>query len=150
MAALRLRRELREMINDPPEGCYAGLDNGDDIFKWICTILGPSGTVYENGIFTLNIKFARNHPLSPPKIRFRTPIYHCNISKSSGVVCLDFLNSKWSPCWTVSKILLGIRLLLIECNPDDPLESSISRLYKHDREDHDYKAREYTRRHARK
>lgn len=146
-AVTRLKKELLEMTNNPPDGCYAGLAN-DSLFHWKCTILGPKDTVYESGIFSIAIKFQYNYPYSPPKVRFETRIYHCNISKSSGSICMDVLKNKWSPAWTVSKLLMGIRMLLEKCNPYDPLEYSIATLYLGNKYEHDRKAKEFTRRFA--
>eukprot|EP00766_Chilomastix_caulleryi_P002342 gnl/Chilomastix_caulleri/3326.p1 GENE.gnl/Chilomastix_caulleri/3326~~gnl/Chilomastix_caulleri/3326.p1 ORF type:complete len:87 (+),score=8.78 gnl/Chilomastix_caulleri/3326:75-335(+) len=57
MAALkRIARELKEMQDDPPLTCSAGPIDGN-MFKWRGTIIGPSGTPYEGGIFIVNIIF---------------------------------------------------------------------------------------------
>jgi ubiquitin-protein ligase len=40
--------------------------------------VGPPDSVYENGVFFLNVLIA-GYPWKPPKIKFITPIYHPNI-----------------------------------------------------------------------
>ena len=62
---------------------------------------------YEGGTFLLDVNFPLTYPFSPPKIRFRTPIYHCNIDKS-GNICLDILKQAWSPALTIGKVLLSV------------------------------------------
>jgi ubiquitin-protein ligase len=62
---------------------------------------------YEGGTFLLDVTFPATYPFSPPKIRFRTPIYHCNIDKS-GNICLDILKQAWSPALTIGKVLLSV------------------------------------------
>ena len=44
-AAKRIQKELAEISLDPPSNCSAG-PKGDNIFEWVSTILGPSGTTY--------------------------------------------------------------------------------------------------------
>ncbi|XP_011830164.1 PREDICTED: ubiquitin-conjugating enzyme E2 E1 isoform X4 [Mandrillus leucophaeus] len=89
---------------------------GDNIYEWRSTILGPPGSVYEGGVFFLDITFTPEYPFKPPKVTFRTRIYHCNIN-SQGVICLDILKDNWSPALTISKVLLSICSLLTDCNP---------------------------------
>uniref|UniRef100_A0A8B9MY91 E2 ubiquitin-conjugating enzyme n=1 Tax=Accipiter nisus TaxID=211598 RepID=A0A8B9MY91_9AVES len=90
---------------------------GDNIYEWRSTILGPPGSVYEGGVFFLDITFSPDYPFKPPKVTFRTRIYHCNIN-SQGVICLDILKDNWSPALTISKVLLSICSLLTDCNPE--------------------------------
>ncbi len=139
----RLHAELEEIIKDPPLNCEAVPLNDDNLQEWIGMIVGPENTPYHNGLFKLSITFPDNYPFEPPKIFFLTKIFHCNVS-SGGGICLDILKEEWSPALTISKVLLSISSLLSDCNPDDPLVSSIAQLYKSDRDLHDRRARAWT------
>ena len=115
-SAKRIRKELDNIKKDPPVNCSAGPDT-DDIFSWSATVMGPTGSPYEGGVFYLNIIFPQNYPFKPPKITFATKVYHPNIN-SSGI-CLDILKDQWSPALTIDKVLLSICSLLTNPNPDD-------------------------------
>merc|ERR1712046_523889 len=114
---------------------------------WQATIMGPKESPYEGGIFFLNRNFPSDYPFKPPKVTFTTKIYHCNVN-SNGSICLDILQSQWSPALTVSKVLLSVCSLLTDPNPDDPLVPEIARLYKSDRAKHDMVAKEWTQKYA--
>ena len=135
------------MGKDPPANCSAGpIDN--NLFKWAATIMGPGDSAYEGGLFNLLIDFPPDYPFKPPKVRFTTKVYHCNVNAQGGI-CLDILKDNWSPALTISKVLLSICSLLTDPNPDDPLVPEIARLLKKDKGQHDKIAREWTYKHAR-
>uniref|UniRef100_A0A3P8W2W4 E2 ubiquitin-conjugating enzyme n=1 Tax=Cynoglossus semilaevis TaxID=244447 RepID=A0A3P8W2W4_CYNSE len=101
MALKRISKELTDLSRDPPTQCSAG-PVGDDMFHWQATIMGPSDSPYQGGVFFLTIHFPTDYPFKPPKVAFTTRIYHPNIN-SNGSICLDILRSQWSPALTISK-----------------------------------------------
>ncbi|XP_067673401.1 uncharacterized protein [Haliotis asinina] len=118
------------------------------VFNWDAIIEGPAGTPYEGGIFMLDVAFPILYPFRPPKVQFKTSIYHPNISRD-GLLNLDILRDNWGPSLTISKVLLCVRSLLVDgVNPDDPLEPDIARLYKTDRVKYEQTVREWTRKYA--
>ena len=147
MASKRITRELRDAQKDPPTNCSAG-PRQDDLFHWSSTILGPTESVYEGGVFQLDIRFPPDYPFKPPKIVFITKIYHPNVN-SDGAICLDILKDQWSPALTISKVLLSICSLLTYPNPDDPLVPEIAKLYKFKKDEYNKQAREWVRKYAR-
>uniref|UniRef100_A0A0X3NHR6 E2 ubiquitin-conjugating enzyme n=1 Tax=Schistocephalus solidus TaxID=70667 RepID=A0A0X3NHR6_SCHSO len=142
----RIQKELADITADPPPNCSA-FPRGENLYEWVSTILGPPGSVYESGIFLLDIHFPLDYPFKPPKVTFKTRIYHCNIN-SHGVICLDILKNNWSPALTISKVLLSICSLLTDCNPADPLVGSIANQYIHNRSEHDRTAKQWTKKYA--
>ena len=47
----RICKELGFINKDPPENCSAGPKNDENIFVWEASILGPTETPYEGGIY---------------------------------------------------------------------------------------------------
>ena len=141
-AVRRLTREFQDLIKNPIENVSAG-PLSDNILKWEATIIGPTGTPYEGGIFKVSMDFTVDYPFKAPKCNFLTRVYHPNIN-SAGNICLDILKDNWSASLTVSKLLLSICSLLSDPNPDDPLDSESANMYKNNRQQYNEIARQFT------
>jgi len=81
------------------------------------------------GVFDLELFLPDDYPMTPPKIRFLTKIYHPNIDRL-GRICLDVLKNNWSPALQIRTILLSIQALLGAPNPEDPLNEAVARQWK--------------------
>ena len=146
MSLKRISKELEELRKDPPANCSAGPVD-DDLFIWEATLMGPTDSAYEGGVFNLSIKFPPDYPFSAPKVYFKTRIYHPNINAKGGI-CLDILKDRWSPALTISKVLLSICSLLTDPNPDDPLVVSIANIYRRDPNEFEKIAKYWTQKYA--
>nr|POF15688.1 isoform 3 of ubiquitin-conjugating enzyme e2 8 [Quercus suber] len=104
MASKRILKELKDLQKDPPTSCSAG-PVAEDMFHWQATIMGPPDSPYAGGVFLVTIHFPPDYPFKPPKVAFRTKVFHPNIN-SNGSICLDILKEQWSPALTISKRLL--------------------------------------------
>ena len=147
MSAKRIIKEMKEMETNPADNCTAGPISSSNIYSWRGTIIGPSGTPYEGGLFQLDIQFPTDYPFKPPKVTFITKVYHPNIN-SAGGICLDILKDQWTPSLTIGKVLLSISSLLTDANPKDPLVPEIARIYETNRPMFDKIARECTQMYA--
>ncbi|KAH9314182.1 hypothetical protein KI387_022809 [Taxus chinensis] len=142
MASKRILKELKDLQRDPPTSCSAG-PVAEDMFHWQATIMGPGDSPYAGGVFLVTIHFPPDYPFKPPKVAFRTKVFHPNIN-SNGNICLDILKEQWSPALTISKVLLSICSLLTDPNPDDPLVPEIAHMYKNDKGKYESTARNWT------
>lgn len=147
MSIKRIKKEFNNLEKEGVDNCTAGPIDGSDYYKWKGTIMGPSDSPYQGGVFFLNITFPHDYPFKPPKVSFVTKIYHPNVN-SNGDICLDILKNAWSPALTITKVLLSISSLLCDPNPDDPLVPEIANIYKSNREKYDYNAKEWTKKYA--
>ena len=140
MALRRLQTELANMSKNPVEGCSAEPLDDNNLFKWQGTIMGPEGSVYEGGVFFLNIEIPSDYPFKPPKVTFTTRIYHPNIN-SNGTICLNILKDDWQPALSIAKVMLALAALLADPNADDPIDPEVANVFTTDRAKFDATAR---------
>ena len=67
--------------------------------------MGPADSPYAGGVFFVSITFPPDYPFKPPKVMFKTRVYHPNVN-SQGSICLDILKEQWSPALTISKVII--------------------------------------------
>lgn len=108
-ARLRLMTDLKCARQDSPEGCSASPLNEENLFVWGATIFGPSETAWEGGIYSLRLTFTEAYPEKPPRVRFTSEMFHPNVY-TDGTLCLDIIQDKWSPIYTVNTILTSIQV----------------------------------------
>eukprot|EP00042_Codosiga_hollandica_P012411 m.27922 g.27922 ORF g.27922 m.27922 type:complete len:149 (+) comp39944_c0_seq1:186-632(+) len=124
----RIIKETERLAQDPVPGISAAVDPANDRYFHV-TILGPAQSPFEGGVFKLELFLTEEYPMSAPKVRFLTKLYHPNIDKL-GRICLDILKDKWSPALQIRTVLLSIQALLSAPNPDDPLANDVAEQWK--------------------
>ncbi|GAB7345440.1 hypothetical protein MBLNU457_3772t1 [Dothideomycetes sp. NU457] len=148
MAALpkRIIKETERLMAEPVPGISA-IPHDDNLRYFDVKIDGPSQSPYEGKDATLELFLPDDYPMTPPKIRFLTKIYHPNIDRL-GRICLDVLKSNWSPALQIRTILLSIQALLGAPNPDDPLANDVAQHWKENQNAAIQTARDWTREYA--
>ncbi|XP_074867572.1 ubiquitin-conjugating enzyme E2 C [Carettochelys insculpta] len=124
----RLQQELMTLMMAGDKGISA-FPESDNLFRWIGTIDGAAGTVYEDLRYKLSLEFPDGYPYNAPTVKFLTPCYHPNVD-TQGNICLDILKDKWSALYDVRTILLSIQSLLGEPNVESPLNTHAAELWK--------------------
>ncbi|KAL2867887.1 E2 SUMO-conjugating protein UBC9 [Aspergillus lucknowensis] len=143
----RLTEERKQWRRDHPFGFYAKPHRTPqgvlDLKRWECGIPGKSQTLWEGGLFKLDVIFPDEYPTKPPKCKFVPPLFHPNVYPS-GTVCLSILNEDeaWKPAITIKQILLGIQDLLNDPNPESPAQAEAYNLYKRDRPAYEKRVRQ--------
>lgn len=127
-------------------------DMVDDESKLLtCHVLlpGPDETPYAGGNFTVCIQLPATFPISSPSIAFKTAIWHPNVEKRSGSVCLDVINDRWTP---VTRLVAVVETYLPELlrnpNRDDPLNATAAAMMSSNMREYEDWVRTHTRKHA--
>ncbi len=127
-AILRLQSDLKSMENDPPESCTAAPIDPTNLFIWRGCIFGIPDSEWEGSCISLQLSFTPDYPQKPPRVRFTSPIFHPNVFPADGSLCLDIIQDKWSPIYTVATILTSIQSLLTDPNIQSPANPEAAQL----------------------
>ncbi|XP_027429201.1 ubiquitin-conjugating enzyme E2 C-like isoform X2 [Zalophus californianus] len=100
----RLQQELMTLMMSGDKGISA-FPESDNLFKWVGTIHGAAGTVYEDLRYKLSLEFPSGYPYKAP-------------------------TDKWPALYDVRTILLSIQSLPGEPNTDSPLNTHAAELWK--------------------
>ena len=69
----------------PPHQAFEVFPSDENMHFWKVILTGPASTPYSGGCWLLSIFFPNNYPSIAPKVRFVTPIRHCNINSHGRV-----------------------------------------------------------------
>ena len=123
----RLTNEFKSLTTSPV--CNSTVSQEDSLYKWKVVLPGPKGSAYEDGSFTLSFVFPDNYPFKCPDVKFVTPMYHPNVKKDTGEICMDVFANSQAPTQKVSDISKKLASLLVSPSTDSPLEAEIAELY---------------------
>lgn len=83
-ATKRLHKELMDLMGSGTKGISA-FPEGDTLFRWIATIEGPIGTLYDGLKFKLTMEFPPEYPFFAPIVKFKTTCFHPNIDGEGNI-----------------------------------------------------------------
>lgn len=139
MSSRRILSDYKLITTQPPDGVR--LVNQIKMDEWEVEIDGPLDTIWEGGKFRLIVSFPNDYPFRAPSVRFKTQVFHPNVSKEGGI-CLDLLIDKWLPSYHVGSLLVSIRSFLDEPNPEHGLNSDALELFRHNKPKYEQTVRE--------
>lgn len=120
MLQKRLKKEFQTLEKTQDE--FITLSSSEqNLMHWTASIRAPPDSVYDGFIFDLSILVGSDYPLTPPKIKFTTKIFHPNVYFDTGEICLDILKKEWSPAWSLQSACRAIMSLMSMPEPDSPL-----------------------------
>ena len=161
---IRLMKEFQLCQNDSELiqiGCSFGLVN-NNLFNQKVTMVGPKGTPYEGGIFSIKIVFPFNYPKYGPEFKFENKICHLNVdwrdtSKPNelGHICLTTLNEwrstgkvKAKKGFGVKQALFDIFCLFYNQGIESPYDNNLAAMYRDNRAKFNEEAKRWTKMYA--
>jgi len=148
-ATRRLQKELQDIRK-------AGLKyfrdihvDEQNILTWQGLIV-PENAPFNKGAFRIEINFPAEYPFKPPKITFRTKIYHPNIDEK-GQVCLPIIQAEnWKPATKTDQVIQALVALVNDPEPEHPLRGDLAEEFSKDKKKFFKNAEDFTRKHSEK
>ena len=147
MSIKRLTKEAQQILEADLDWASAEPD-GDNLFLWNCTILGPAGSPYDDGCFNLVMTFPDNYPFKPPHVCFNTKVFHPSVKQDDGEICMEIINTAWKPTRGVLWILEILHSMLKEPDSGNSVEPTIAQMMLKEPEKFYEKAKAYTQMYA--
>lgn len=152
MSSNRLQRDIASLYKSAPADTIVAEeispDNTTDLRSVTYLQLGPASTAYDGGAWKVRLRVPPEYPGAPPKAHFLTKIFHPNVHPGTGEVCVDTLKRDWNSDLDLKQIVLTIRCLLIQPNPESALNEEAGKLMLEDYAQFERRARVMTKVHA--
>lgn len=147
----RLFEERKSWRKDHPQDFVAKplsnpTDGSVNYMRWETLIPGKAGTLFEGGLFRVDLLFTADYPNSPPTCKFVPPLFHPNVF-TNGDICLSIINPSqgWKPSITIKQIVLGIQELLDSPNPSSPANGEANNLFLRNKKQYDARIKAQTK-----
>ena len=90
----------------------------------------PDDGIYKGGTFVFDVKVPQTHRTTCRR-SLETTVFHPNIDME-GHVCLNILRGL-EALLTIQSVMMGLQFLMLEPNPDDPLNKEAAQMLASDR-----------------
>ncbi|XP_077377621.1 ubiquitin-conjugating enzyme E2 L3 isoform X2 [Festucalex cinctus] len=141
--------ELQEIRNAGMKNFRNIQVDESNLLSWQGLIV-PDNPPYDKGAFRIEIIFPTEYPFKPPKITFKTKIYHPNIDEK-GQVCLPVISAEnWKPATKTDQVIQSLIALVNDPQPEHPLRADLAEEYSKDRKKFLKNAEEFTKKHGEK
>ncbi|KAL8604672.1 Ubiquitin-conjugating enzyme E2 L3 [Nucella lapillus] len=149
-ASKRLTREMQELNEGRlPKCCQYIRPDESNILCWQ-GLVAPDSVPYNKGAFKIEINFPAEYPFKPPKVTFKTKIYHPNIDEK-GQVCLPIISAEnWKPATKTEQVVQALIQLINEPEPEHPLRADLAEEFTKDKKKFTKNAEEYTKKYSEK
>ena len=148
-ATRRLQKELQDIRKAGLKSFRDIIVDESNILQWT-GLLVPDCAPYSKGAFKIEIIFPAEYPFKPPKLCFKTKIYHPNVDEK-GQVCLPIVSvENWKPATKTDQVINALVSLINEPEPDHPLRGDLAEEYSKDRKKFMKNAEEFTKKHGEK
>lgn len=118
---IRFQKELADLDKEIEQNMHVNFLDKNNIMEFNVTIdIKDEESLWYGASYKFSIKVPPNYPYEPPHCTCMTKIYHPNIDLS-GNVCLNILRADWKPILGINIVLIGLRMLFLEPNANDPL-----------------------------
>ena len=129
---LRLQKEMTDLEKDLDPNVKLQFPDKNNIMEFEATIkIDDSESLWYPATYKFNVKVPPNYPHDPPRCTCMTKIYHPNIDLS-GNVCLNILRADWKPILGINIVLIGLKMLFLEPNSNDPLNQEAASVMRND------------------
>nr|XP_057910128.1 ubiquitin-conjugating enzyme E2 L3-like isoform X2 [Doryrhamphus excisus]XP_057910136.1 ubiquitin-conjugating enzyme E2 L3-like isoform X2 [Doryrhamphus excisus]XP_057910145.1 ubiquitin-conjugating enzyme E2 L3-like isoform X2 [Doryrhamphus excisus] len=143
----RLSKELEEIRKSGFKEFRNIEVDESNILNWQGLIV-PESPPYDKGAFRVEINFPTEYPFKPPRITFKTKIYHPNVDEK-GRVCLAIISvENWKPATRTSQVIQCLISLVNVPQPERPLRADLADEYTEDLDQFMRNAEEFTRTHS--
>ncbi|KAL7288859.1 ubiquitin-conjugating enzyme E2 L3-like [Trichogramma pretiosum] len=148
-ATRRLQKELGDLRASSIKNFTNIQVDESNILTWQGLIL-PDNPPYNKGAFRIEINFPAEYPFKPPRINFKTKIYHPNVDEK-GQVCLPIISAEhWKPATKTDQVIQALIALVNDPEPEHPLRADLAEEFQRNKSKFIKNAEEYTKKYAEK
>lgn len=148
-ATRRLQKELADIRRTGIKSFRDIQVDENNILQWQGLIV-PDCPPYNKGAFRIEVIFPAEYPFKPPKLTFKTKIYHPNIDEK-GQVCLPIISAEnWKPATKTDQVIDSLVQLVNEPEPEHPLRADLAEEYTKDRKKFIKNAEDFTKKNSEK